>query len=41
MEVLDISFLKSFCTAYFFLYNAPIKLIVARIKGAHHDPAHI
>jgi hypothetical protein len=25
---------NSFCTAYFFLYNVPIKLIVARIKGA-------
>jgi hypothetical protein len=33
--------LNSFCTAYFFVYNAPIKLIVPRIKGVPHDPAHI
>lgn len=32
---------KSFCTAYFFVYNVPIELIVSRNKGADHDPAHI
>ena len=40
-EVEDNWIPNSFCSAYFFVYNAPIKLIVSRIKGAPHDPAHI